>query len=120
MRFVNLTGHPVDVVREDGTLITLWPDVFTVRATLRYRLLEVLDGIGIYVQETACAVELPDPDPGIRYVVSVYTKLHFLDREDVLCPAQLHRDAETGRVISSHGLQQIFGAEEGPNNDPTE
>jgi hypothetical protein len=112
MPVVNLTGHRIDILREDGTIATVWPDLEPVRAELGFELVDMIDGIGVFVQVTTCDTPLPEPVEGTVYVVSAYTKMHFLadDRPDVLCPGQVRRDA-AGRVIACRGLQQMIGEE---------
>jgi hypothetical protein len=112
MPVVNLTGHRIDILREDGTIATVWPAPEVVRAELDFGLVDVVEGIGVFVQLTTCDTTLPPPVEGTVYVVSAYTKMHFLneDRPDVLCPGQVRRDA-AGRVIACRGLQQMIGEE---------
>jgi hypothetical protein len=113
MPLVNLTGHRLHVIREDGSVVALPPATTTVRAVVEHVRIATIEGIEILIQTTTCPRELPPPVEGTIYIVSAYTKIHFLDenRPDVLYPGPVYRDG-SGRVTACRGLQQMIGDEQ--------
>lgn len=105
IRFVNLTPHVVMVLGEFGELLA------GIQATGEVARVEVkhsptgecLRGVPLLVQETGEVVGLPDPEPGVWYVVSALVRLAVPERDDVLSPGPLVRD-EHGRPTGCRGL----------------
>jgi len=111
-KIVNLTGHPIDVILNDGTKVIIPPAVVVDSEWREFpapvpRLLEkrhdvdyTIDGVPIVEKEweidTRCP--LPDPQPNTFYIVSALVANAFPERSDLLCPET--RKTRDGRVYA--------------------
>ncbi|MEU9774282.1 hypothetical protein [Streptomyces sp. NPDC047968] len=98
LRLVNLTPHPVRLVAEDGTTLTeLQPSPTPARRTESTEPEPPLIAKGITVPVVRLSFgpveNLPPPTPGTAYVVSRPVADAHPDRDDLLVPARLVRDA---------------------------
>lgn len=109
---VNLTGHPIDFILNDGTAVTIPPAVTITADGLTFaarvpRLKETRKDID-YTQEGIPIVQktwerdpenpLPAPRAGTYYVVSALVANAFPERSDLLCPET--RKTRDGRVYA--------------------
>ena len=113
MELINKTPHPVVLVLEDGAKITLEPVMPTPRVssssvvTATYT---ITDGNGIeheIVREAPVfgeVVDLPEPQEGVLYVVSMLVAARAVGRNDLVSPGRQLRN-EAGQVIGCAGLQ---------------
>jgi len=101
MQFINLTSH--DVVLNSGVTIPASGTVARVAANYGD-----FDADGIAVQSFGQVQDLPDPAPGVTYVVSALV-LSASDRTDLVAPATGHPDCvrdDSGRISSVPGFVQ--------------
>jgi len=111
-KIVNLTGHPIDFILNDGTKVSIPPAVVVDLEGREFpasvpRLVEkrhdvdyTVDGVPIVEKEwkidTRCP--LPEPKPGTYYIVSAILANAFPDRADLLCPET--RKTRDGKVYA--------------------
>ena len=108
MKLVNLTPHPVMIRPASGPDITIPPSgsIARVASTAAQTESLVIDGIEIPTIGAPVwgPIEgLPDPEPGVAYIVSILVLGRVTGRPDVLAPATgpkdgAVRDAE-GRIL---------------------
>ena len=113
MELINKTPHPVTLVLKDGAKITLAPVLPTPRVssssvvTATYT---ITDGNGIeheIVREAPVfgeVVDLPEPEEGTLYIVSMLVAARAAGRNDLVSPGRQLRN-EAGQVIGCAGLQ---------------
>ncbi len=114
MKLINLTPHRLDVKDENGTWTTLSTSGQVARVTTQSTPAEPVDAefpavtvpISTWIVEYGEVEGLPDPEPGVGYVVSglVLSALGG-SRPDVFAPGDLIRDS-SGRPIGCHGLKR--------------
>ena len=104
---VNLTPHKVVLFTPEGNQVEIPPEGTTPRVRMEVR--EAGEVLGIPVVETyAAGVEgLPEPRPGVLYIVSRAVAQAAPDRDDLTVPDDLVRDEE-GRVIGARRLARIW------------
>jgi len=98
VRIINLTPHPVTVVGQDGEPTHVFmPSVPVPRCREEVVTLGDLDGIPL-VRKTLGQVEnLPDPQEGVYYIVSLAVA-QAARRPDLLVPDDMVRD-EQGSIL---------------------
>lgn len=98
-RFVNLTPHPITIVNGP----TVAPSGQLARCASQSVPAGEHGGVALS-RVTFGAVEgLPDPEPGVLYIVSALVRAAIPTRSDVASPGDLCRD-EKGAVIGCKGL----------------
>ena len=113
MELINKTPHPVTLVLEDGAKITLAPVLPTPRVssssivTATYTITDS-DGVEHTIVREAPVfgevVDLPEPQEGVLYIVSMLVAARANGRTDLVSPGrQIRNDA--GQVIGCAGLQ---------------
>lgn len=109
MHVVNLTPHPITLISPDGRQLVLPPSGTVARCAMETTTVSTVATQGIsvplVVQRYGALEGLPEPDAGVLYVASALAAQAAweLGRRDVVCPAELVRDAE-GRVIGAAAL----------------
>lgn len=105
MKIRNCTPHPIDVWDAEGKAI-----VRTIpRSGVIIRLKETNEHIGeadgITISRTTYGepVDLPGREPGTLLIVSVLVKSALPDRDDLVVPVELVRDAE-GHIVGCRSL----------------
>lgn len=102
---INATPHPLNIVQRDGSVLTLEASGICPRCAST----EVIDGaIGLIdiSRQTLGHVEgLPDPVPGLYFIVSRLVA-SAAKRDDLLVPGALLRD-DQGHVVGCKGLSRI-------------
>lgn len=116
VRLVNLTPHAVTVVSEDRQhLFTLPPSGTVARCQVTreqadtlalFSGTEVAARIPIYHTVLGTVEGLPDPIPGVYYVVSRPVAEARRDRRDLLIPDDTVRD-DQGRIIGCRGFATL-------------
>ena len=94
----NFTPHTINIV--DGPDL---PSDGVARCTQTDVLDTVVDGVDVFKQTFGDVVGLPDPVPGVFLVVSRLVAAACPDRDDLLVPGALVRDA-AGQPIGCKGL----------------
>ena len=113
IKIVNKTPHPVVLVLEDGAKITLEPVLPTPRVssssvkTANYVVTDS-DGVKHEIMREAPVfgevVDLPEPQEGVLYIVSMLVAARASNRTDLVSPGRQLRN-EAGQVIGCAGLQ---------------
>lgn len=110
MKLVNLTPHPLTIYVGDQVVINQQPDGPMARCveTRQDAGTVTVDGheIPVSVVGFGAVAGLPDPQPGVLYVVSRATAEAVPDRDDVVYPDGQVRDAD-GRIIGCRGLARV-------------
>lgn len=100
----NCTPHPVDIVTAEGKLITSIPPSGTVA---RLEATTVAAGCVMDIPLTrttfAPATGLPEKKEGILIIVSQMVKNALPDRDDLVVPTEMVRDAE-GKILGCRSL----------------
>lgn len=102
---VNLTPHAIHihVSTPRKRVITVPPSGIVARVVEKTKRAGKFDGVPL-VSVTPTAIEnLPDPSPGVIFVVSVMIREAAIERRDLASPYDPIRDAE-GRVVGCRGL----------------
>ena len=101
-RIINLTPHTINVLGEDGVLKTSFPSEGIARASQTAEHVGELDGIELVSMKFGKTEDLPAPEEGVFYIVSVITanaaKAEGRRTDDLVITADPVRDAD-GRII---------------------
>jgi hypothetical protein len=108
MKFVNLTSHPIMLRSDDGTREVEIPSSGNVRCSTSSISLMDIDGWPVRRNDDGPPAGLPDPEPGVYYIVSwrVLQTLRNV-RKDILAPDT--KDPlwdEGGKIIAVRGFVQ--------------
>jgi len=109
VRFVNLTPHRVTIrAGEEDVVLPPSGTVARIREEAIGEWVAVVDGVPAPVREIAlAAVEgLPEPEPGVFYLVSRVVAMTVDGRDDLVCPGDLIRN-EAGQVVGADGLVRM-------------
>ena len=102
---INATPHPLNIVQRDGSVLTLEASGICPRRESS-ELVEQAIGLIEITRQTLGHIEgLPDPVPGLYFIVSRLVA-SATEREDLLVPGPLVRD-DQGRVIGCKGLSRL-------------
>ena len=110
---VNKTPHPITLVLEDGAKITLEPVLPTPRvssSSVKTANYVITDDNGVEHTITREApvfgevVDLPEPQEGVLYIVSMLVAARAQNRTDLVSPGRQLRN-EAGQGIGCAGLQ---------------
>ena len=98
----NLTPHTVNIIGEDGALKASFPSEGIARATQVAEYAGELEGVELVTMKFGATQDLPVPQEGIYYIVSVITanaaKAEGRGADDLVITADPVRDAD-GRII---------------------
>ncbi len=98
----NLTPHTVNIIGEDGALKASFPSEGIARATQVAEHAGELEGVELVTMKFGATQDLPVPQEGIYYIVSVITanaaKAEGRGADDLVITADPVRDAD-GRII---------------------
>jgi len=108
MNIVNLTPHKVVVMNESGQEETVFQASGTVaRVVVALQESAPLNGVDTWTQSFEAIVNLPEPQDGVLYIVSLALVAAAAtcgrNTTDLLVPGQQVRDAE-GRVVGCRGF----------------
>lgn len=110
-KFVNLTPHAIVVVRPSGATIGFTPSGDVARVSTQDQVVAVINGIEISTTSYGEVVGLPEPQPGVIFLVSALVRQAMPNRFDVVSPGGLIRDAQgqpvgcTGFVANTRNCQ---------------
>lgn len=94
IKIVNCTPHDVHHHTNDGRIVTYPRGASTPRVAMALTLDD-----GIFATPTyGLAVGLPEPEPDTVLIVSSYVQSACPERDDLVVPGELRRDAD-GRII---------------------
>jgi len=100
--FINLTPH---VINEVVTGLSLPPSGTIARVSASNTVVDNIDGIEIYQTVYGEVIGLPEPQPGVYYIVSGAVLSACPDRKDLLAPGELVRNAD-GQPIGCKGFRR--------------
>lgn len=113
MKLINLTPHPVTIYIGDEVVISQQPDGPTARCVETRTAGEPVTVNGHEIPVSAVGfgqvTGLPDPQPGVLYVMSRAAAEAVPHRDDVVYPDGQVRDA-SGRIIGCRGLARVLTA----------
>lgn len=116
MKIINLTPHTVNIVDQTGNTIATFPSEGNARANQTEKLVGSVNGICLFSVEFGETVGLPEPEEGVKYVVSIITanaaKAAGRDTSDLLLTTKLVRKDENGVIATGMTAKgQIIGCE---------
>lgn len=103
---VNLTPHTITVLREGAEPIEYPPSGMVARCATQRRMVGTLNGIPINRTGFGEVSGLPEPAPGVYYLVSALVAQALPQRDDLLIPDDTVRDEE-GRIIGCRAFARI-------------
>lgn len=107
MMMINLTPHTVNIVREDGSILSIAPSGKVARCEQREEQMPVLaDGIPVMRLVLGAVVDLPPAQEGVIYLVSHIVMQACPERKDLAKPGQLVRN-EAGEIIGCRCLNVL-------------
>lgn len=109
-KIINLTPHAINLMAEDGSLITTFPSEGVARAASSRVAIDTvnINGASININRTTFgAVEnLPAPQADTLYIVSALTAKAAPDRTDLIAPDDTVRD-DAGRIIGCRAFAKL-------------
>ena len=106
IKFVNCTPHVVDIVREDGSILSIEPSGVVPRCTQMEDEIASIYGIVVTRQTFGKVIDLPEPEIGVYLIVSRLVAAAVKGRKDLLVPGPLVRD-EKGQPCGCRGLSVV-------------
>ena len=106
MEIVNCTPHEINVVKEDGTILTIEASGIVPRCTQTEAHVASINGIAVTKQVFGEVINLPEAQPGVFLVVSRLVASAAKGRKDLLVPGPMIR-GEDGRPCGCRGLSVI-------------
>lgn len=107
IKFVNCTPHVVDIVKEDGSILSIEPSGIVPRCTQLEDKLVSIYGFTITRQTFGKVIGLPEAKIGVYLIVSRLVASAAKDRTDLLVPGPMVR-GEDGRPCGCRGLSVIY------------
>lgn len=107
INLVNLCPHKVDILREDGSVLTIAPSGIVPRCSQTEVQVTSVNGIAVTRQTYGEVYDLPAPKEGTVYIVSRMVAAAVPDRYDLMIPGPVFRDPETGNPTGCRGLSVL-------------
>ena len=107
MELINLCPHKVDILCEDGSVLTIAPSGIVPRCSQTEVKVASVNGIAITKQTYGEVYDLPDPVEGTLYIVSRMVAAAMPNRHDLVIPGPVFRDPETGNPTGCRGLSVL-------------
>lgn len=95
---VNLTPHDIHLRTAERGLLTIPRSGIVARVAVREEQVRTLHGVPVCRVSYGTVEHLPEPSPGVWYVVSLLVRQAAPDREDLLSPGEPIRD-DAGRIV---------------------
>jgi hypothetical protein len=105
MKFINCTHHVLNIIANDGEVITVPPSGQVARVSTVRKQVMSIGNIPVFSVEFGKVENLPEPEPETVFVVSALVAQRVPEREDVFSPGELVRD-ESGQPIGCKGLSK--------------
>ena len=106
MKIVNCTPHQLDVVCEDGSILTIEASGIVPRCTQTEAHVASVNGIAVTKQVFGEVINLPEAQPETFLVVRRLVASAAKGRKDLLVPGPMIR-GEDGRPCGCRGLSVI-------------
>lgn len=103
MKLLNLTPHAIRLIGPDGTARDIAPSGQVARVSQTLVHVGDADGVPLYRATFGPVVGLPEPEPGVLYVVSALVRTACPDRADLASPGDLVRGPD-GQPVGCRGL----------------
>lgn len=103
---INLTPHAVTVLREGAEPIEYPPSGKVARCATQRQVIGSLNGIPINRTKFGEVSGVPEPAPGVYYIVSAMVAQALPQRNDLLIPDDTVRDKE-GRIIGCRAFARV-------------
>lgn len=107
-KLVNLTPHEINIHSADaGNEIklqdTIKPSGNIARIEMNKKILGYLNGFAIWQTKAEKIINLPEPETGVGYIVSMVVREACPNRTDLFSPGDLIRNS-AGQPVGCHGL----------------
>lgn len=106
MKIINLTPHTINVLDGNNNQIASFPSCGIARAAQSREQVDTICGIPVNKTVFGEVQDLPDPEDGTIYIVSVLTAQAAPDRKDLYIVDDAVRN-EQGQIIGCRALAQI-------------
>lgn len=106
LEVINLTPHPVSVRKIDGSFLNLPKCNNPARCVAVFQDVATADGIAVKRQMFGAVQNLPDPQDGTLFLVSLVVAQASKHRSDLVSPGAAIRDAN-GVQIGCDGLSVL-------------
>lgn len=103
---LNATPHVLNIVQRDGSVLTLASSGIVPRCESNEVIDQAIGLIEVTRQTLGHVQGLPDPVPGLYFIVSRLVASAADNRDDLLVPGSLIRD-DQGKVVGCKGLSRI-------------
>lgn len=104
-QFVNLTGHPINYINDDGSITVIPVSGTTVRVTIVTSDPKEVAGFRMERMRNNGEINnVPEKRDGYYYIVSHICKMYIRNRDDVVCPAKLVKSPDGSRVLGCRGF----------------
>lgn len=99
LKFINLTPHNIDVYNDKGEKIKTYPKSGKVaRIQDDVTIKGEIDGVPVGTITYGKPIDLPDPQEGVYYIVSMVVRQALPERKDLISP-----DTSKGAVRDEQG-----------------
>ena len=105
-KIINCTPHEINVVKEDGTILTIEASGIVPRCTQTEAHVASVNGIAVTKQVFGEVINLPEAQPETFLVVRLLVASSGKDHKDLLVPSPMIR-GEDGRPCGCRGLSVI-------------
>lgn len=106
MTIVNCTPHAIDILGDDDVVVASIPASGTVaRTNMVWEYVETVEGFTVGRNTYGDIVGLPDPQEGMRYIVSLQVAMAAKDRTDLLVPGPSVRKGSV--IVGCKGLSVL-------------
>lgn len=103
---LNATPHVLNIVQRDGSVLTLASSGIVPRCESNEVIDQAIGLIEVTRQTLGHVQGLPDPVPGLYFIVSRLVASAADNRDDLLVPGSLIRD-DQGKVVGCKGLSRL-------------
>lgn len=103
MKFINLTPHEINVVKENGEVVSFPPSGEPARVNQTFNHVDTIDGVRLFVTKLDKVFSLPKPEKNVVYIVSAMVKERETCRNDLVSPGKLVRN-DKGQVVGCEGF----------------
>jgi hypothetical protein len=103
MKLLNLTPHAIRLIGPDGSAREIPPSGNVARVAQTLAPAGDADGVPLFRAQFGPVVGLPEPEPGVLYIVSALVRTACPDRTDLASPGDLVRGPD-GQPVGCRGL----------------